>query len=125
MAKKRVIAFFMHETERDAANREIQGGTLTDSYVMGEIDENRINALKADGLIIQELPPVPAPATLPLEEIHGVRRAVAHRNFMARAVGAVDIGVAAAGPAVGPDLSQPQYFFSGWKVRLSSNGVHN
>jgi serine protease AprX len=115
MAKKQVIAFFMHETERDAANREIPSGTSTDSYVMGEIDENRINALKADGLIVQELPAAPAPATLPLDEIHGVRRAAAHRNFLAPAAAALNVPAAAAGPAIAglavPDLSQPQYFF--------------
>jgi subtilisin family serine protease len=143
MAKKRVIAFFMHETEQAAANREIQGGKSTDSYVMGEIDENRINALEADGLIIQELPPVPAPATLPLEELHGVPRAIAHRNFIARAAGAA----AAASPAIAglpgfertvgptdaraPDLLQPQYFFlwlegpllEEWRAQLDGLGV--
>jgi len=139
----RVIAFFMHEAEQAAAEHEIQGGMSTGSYVMGEIDENRIDALKAQGLIIQELPPTPTPATLPLEEIHGVRRAVAHRNFMARAAG---VG-AAAGPAVaglpgaggafepagavGPDMTQPQYFFlwlegpllEEWRTKLSQLGV--
>src|SRR5262245_52070460 len=137
MAKKRVIAFFMHETEQAAAKREIQGGTSTDSYVMGEIDENRINTLKADGLIVQELPAAPAPATLPLEEIHGVRRAAAQRNFMARAAAALDVPVAAAGPAAAglpvtaPDLSQPQYFFlwlkgpllEEWRAQLRQLGV--
>ncbi len=130
----RVIAFFMHEGELAAAEHEIQNGISTGSYVMGEIDDNRIDALKAQGLIIQELPPVPAPATLPLEEIHGVRRAVAHKNFMARAAGVV----AAAGPAVaglpgavGPDMTKPQYFFlwlegpliEEWRTQLSQLGV--
>ena len=46
MATKHVIAYVMHEAERDLAAREVENAQVTDSYVIGDIDENRIQELE-------------------------------------------------------------------------------
>jgi hypothetical protein len=39
MATKHVIAYVMHETERDLAAQQVENAQVTDSYVIGDIDE--------------------------------------------------------------------------------------
>ncbi len=53
MADKTVIAYFMHEVERDAARNMLSGAEVTESYVLGTIDEGRIPDLERQGLIVQ------------------------------------------------------------------------
>lgn len=55
MANKRIIAYFMHEHERAAAQQALSAAVSTPSFVMGEIDETKIDALKNQGLIVHEL----------------------------------------------------------------------
>ena len=55
MAKKNVIAFFLHEDEQAAAIDALTEAESTDSFVIGEIDDDKIEALRRRGLIIQEL----------------------------------------------------------------------
>jgi serine protease AprX len=55
MATKRVIAHFMHETERDYARPKFQSSEVTDSFVMGEIDDALLDDLRQHGLVIEEL----------------------------------------------------------------------
>ena len=55
MAVKRVIAHYMHETERDAALQVVQDGHATDSFVMGSLDEADIRGLEERGLLVQVL----------------------------------------------------------------------
>jgi serine protease AprX len=55
MAKKQVIAYFMHEEEMNEAQRRIPGGESTESYVVGEIEEADIPALQSKGLVVQEV----------------------------------------------------------------------
>lgn len=71
MARKRVIAHFMHEHEQSAAEHALTTPLTTEGYVLGEIEENQIPALRQQGLIVQELrdptppdvvPPGPMPA---------------------------------------------------------------
>ena len=54
MAKKRVIAYFMHENEKEAAVRELASAEVTDSFVIGDIEEEEIASLRSRGLIVQE-----------------------------------------------------------------------
>src|SRR5215468_5821376 len=61
MAKKHVIAFFMHETERNAASAALTSAEVTDSFVMGDIEESAIEALRKQGLIVQEQISRPGP----------------------------------------------------------------
>lgn len=65
MAKKRVIAYFMHETEQLAATRLMPGAEITDSFAIGEIDEKDENTLRGAGLVIQEEPLPPAAIVSP------------------------------------------------------------
>ena len=55
MAVKRVMAHFMHETERDFATQLVQSAHATESFVMGTIDDSQIPALESRGLIVQVL----------------------------------------------------------------------
>lgn len=81
MAVKRIVAYFMHETEQQQAELSMSAFQTTDSYVIGEIDESRIEALESDGLIIQELPDAPSP---PLADLSPAL-ATANRNMRAEA----------------------------------------
>jgi subtilisin family serine protease len=58
MPDTRVIAYFMHEGEQTAATSMLTNVEVTDSYVIGDIDEARIADLQRAGLIVQ---PMPAP----------------------------------------------------------------
>ena len=51
--KHRVIAFGMHETEIASARAMMQNPEVTQSFVVGEIGENEIEALEKEGLIVQ------------------------------------------------------------------------
>jgi len=65
MAKKRVIAHFMHESEQYEAMQSLGDAESTGSYVMGEIEESEIPQLEQKGLIVQSLDPQPAAAETP------------------------------------------------------------
>jgi serine protease AprX len=62
MAVKRVIAHYMHETERDAALQVVQDPQATDSYVMGTLDDAQIKDLRDRGLVVQVLAETRRPA---------------------------------------------------------------
>ena len=51
----RIIAYFMHEAEREAAKVRMKDSEVTESYIIGEIDPVDIPALRAAGLIIETL----------------------------------------------------------------------
>ncbi len=63
MAKRRVVAYYMHESERAAAEAALGTDESTDSFAAGEADDGGIARLRAAGLIVQEVPePAAAPA---------------------------------------------------------------
>jgi subtilisin family serine protease len=105
----RVIAYFMHESERHAATQAMASPEATDSYVIGEVDPTRLDALRKQGLIVQELQPVTEHAAVPRRALHGVVRNL-RRGMMAIAPG---FGPEASPEAdeIGPDMTKPQYFF--------------
>lgn len=108
MAKKRIIAYFMHEPERDEALKEMPGAEETGSYVMGEVDETRLDALRAKGLIVQQLQDI-VPAVAPaFAEVHGVSRQ--KTRMFAAASALAFAGAPGAAEEIGPDMAQPQYF---------------
>ncbi len=72
MAKKRIIAHFMHEHEEVAAVQALEHAQRTESYVLGEIDEADIPELEAKGLIVQVLEEEPEVET-PGREAQPVR----------------------------------------------------
>lgn len=55
MAKKRIIAYFMQEKKRDKAREKMQNIEETDSYLLGDIDEDDISSLEKQGLVVQVL----------------------------------------------------------------------
>lgn len=65
MSVRRVIAFGMHEPEIAEAAQAIRGGEVTQSFVVGEADDAAIAALRARGLIVQEVQPAAAAPLAP------------------------------------------------------------
>ena len=59
MAKKNIIAYFMHEDEKEAALRALTSAEVTDSFAVGDIEENQIDALRRQGVLVQERPTHP------------------------------------------------------------------
>src|SRR4051794_21322049 len=82
----RVIAYFMHESERHAATQAMAPPEITDSYVIGDVDPTRLDALRNEGLIVQELQPVLEHVPVPRRQLHGVVRNL-RRGAMAVAPG--------------------------------------
>ena len=54
MGTKHVIAYALHETERNAAERLLDNTQVTDSYVIGNTDEDSIEELQRAGLVVDE-----------------------------------------------------------------------
>lgn len=63
MATKRVIAYAMDETERYTAEQIVDNAQVTESYVIGDVDEDRIEDLERAGLVVDELAPPGRPTT--------------------------------------------------------------
>ena len=63
MGTKHVIAYVMHETERALAAQRVENAQVTDSYVIGDIDEDDIEELERAGLVVDELAPAGRPRT--------------------------------------------------------------
>ena len=63
MGTKHVIAYVMHETERALAAQRVENAQVTDSYVIGDIDEDDIEELERAGLVVDELAPAGRPTT--------------------------------------------------------------
>lgn len=65
MAVKRVIAQYMHEHELDEATQRLADHQVTESFVLGNIEEAEIDALRDRGLIVQVLGDAEGPAFPP------------------------------------------------------------
>lgn len=63
MAKKRIIAHYMHESELAAATEQMTDLSQTESYVLGDVEAADIPALEARGLIVQVLEDQPLAET--------------------------------------------------------------
>ncbi len=63
MATKHVIAYAMHETELAAAGPIVENAQWTASYVIGDVDEDRIEELEQAGLVVDEVAPAGRPTT--------------------------------------------------------------
>ena len=125
MARKRVIAYFMHETEEQAARARLQNVQSTESYVLGDIEESQIADLERDGLVVQEVAP-PSDAETPgraFDVLPGLRRT------MGRAPGTRAAPEAAAGDM--PPVDRPTYYLvqlqgpllEEWRASLANLGV--
>jgi subtilisin family serine protease len=63
MGTKHVIAYAMDESERDTAAEMVDNAQVTESYVIGDIDEDRIEELERAGLVVDEVAPPGRPTT--------------------------------------------------------------
>jgi len=63
MGTKHVIAYAMHETELAAAGPIVENAQWTASYVIGDVDEDRIEELERAGLVVDEVAPAGRPTT--------------------------------------------------------------
>lgn len=67
MEKKRIIAYYMHEKEMEQAIKMMPQSEVTESFVLGDIDENNIPQLQQKGIIVQVLEDKPAVETPGME----------------------------------------------------------
>jgi subtilisin family serine protease len=126
MAKKRVIAHYMHESERNNALQRLTSAEDTGAYVVGEVDDSAIPALQKDGLIVEEVAEVPSlHADETFEAIAGPRRADMRKSGPRIAGGgAMDVTTAAT-----PSDSSFYYvqlrgpLVEAWRSRLQKYGV--
>ena len=72
MAMKKVIAFYMHESEQAEAQRLMPSALITDSFAMGEVDESRIPEMEKAGLMVQTQPTAPPAAPIKPPKAGGV-----------------------------------------------------
>jgi serine protease AprX len=126
MAQKRVIAYFMHESEEAAARAAMPSAEQTESYLVGNIEESEIPRLQREGLIIQEVgEPSRESLRTELELVHGSTR-IAKRA--ATTMASVD---ATAPPPTPPLPAGPAFYLvrlrgplvESWRQRLSGMGV--
>jgi subtilisin family serine protease len=115
MATKRVIAYYMHEDERAAAAALMPGADETESFMIGEIEDAGIEALRRRGLVVEAVPEVSEPRTSGREALLRTPGTGRVRRFET--------------PAPRPD--RPTYFLlqlSGplldtWRSRISAAGA--
>ncbi|MEO6238343.1 MAG: S8 family serine peptidase [Vicinamibacterales bacterium] len=110
MADVKVIAYFMHEHEQAVAIAAVRNAQVTDSYVLGEIDEAQVPTLERAGLIVERvLPPVanPVDGLTRVFEMRGPRATARARRRSPAAAGR-------SGPPI-VDPHQPQFYL----IRLS------
>jgi len=100
MPSRRVIAHFMHETEKHDAMQRLQVESATDSFVIGSLDDGQIAGLRAQGLVVEELPE-PAPQAEPAMNF---ALSMPQLRARARAFAMMPLELAT------PDEQQTQYF---------------
>ena len=61
MARKRVIAHFMHEREMGWALSRMTDVVQTDAYLIGELDDDQLEKFRDHGLVVEELEEPQAP----------------------------------------------------------------
>jgi len=122
MPTEKVIAYFMHEPERESAEKVLAGSTSTESFVVGDIDTNEIPALEAQGLIVR-----PAASPVPTSQ-----QTAAPGSTSALIAGSAGWGATANLEAVQSALPQPVDFYrvqlrgpliEAWREQLLQMGI--
>jgi serine protease AprX len=62
MAEKRVVVYYMHESEEVRCHQVLRDATWSSGHAMGSLDESEIVALEAEGVVVEELEAAPEPA---------------------------------------------------------------
>jgi serine protease AprX len=122
MGMKRVIAYFMHERERDIGLTRMKDAAVTDSYLLGDVDESHIAELQKQGLVVQEVgePAEPETPGGEAEPVPGYRRPSMRRLMLAGA------------PLPPVDTTQPNFYLlrlrgpllEQWRDELTKQNVH-
>jgi serine protease AprX len=129
MATKRVVAYFMHESEANEAAQALSSTQITDSFVVGDIDDTKIPSLQSKGLIVQEEPVEPRRRSLDIPPAFGLLHTEAVRSFMPQA-GLESRGLLAAG--IDDDVPAPIDYYNvalrgplveEWRSQLERIGV--
>src|ERR1043166_1145320 len=103
MARKRVIAHYMHEYEAGQVVPELSDSVVTEGFAIGEIDEDRIADLEKKGIVFEDLTETP-PAALETPEA-SERVMAAAFNAMPSADFAADFSLPAFVPGPPPLLN--------------------
>jgi len=127
MARKRVIAYYIDDHERAAAETLLESAEATDSFAVGEIEEGDVAKLRDAGVIVQDAPE-PEPAAEAEPEAWTEPRA-AGAFFLSVAPGGAGGGAAAAVGAAVPAavdwyvvrLRGP--LLEGYRAQLTALGV--
>jgi len=118
MAKRRVIAHFMHETERDQVTPHLSNSVVGDGLAYGEIEEAHIENLRKSARIVFQM----------LDEPRGPTRASPEAAAQPVMAAALDASYSPP-PAFAPAPSNCFYvklkgpLFPAWRTQLESMGV--
>jgi subtilisin family serine protease len=126
MATKRIIAYFMHEAERDQARPLLQNAEETDSFLMGDIDEHSIAAVKNAGLIVEEMAAVPGlRSPQSLEAVHGAMKTklLSSRSSTPMSGAAVSMSADTATDAGFYLVQLRGPLVESWRIRLQRMGI--
>jgi hypothetical protein len=126
MATKRIIAYFMHEAERDQARPLLQNVEETDSFLVGDIDEKSMANIKSAGLIVEELGAVPGlRSSQNLEAVHGAMKPKlrSSRGSTPRSGAGASLPVDTATDAAFYLVQLRGPLVESWRVRLQRLGI--
>lgn len=124
MARKRVIAYAMHETEIGAAKNTMQPISVTESFVVGDADDAEIAAMQQQGLIVEVVGDPTA------EQLEGTTAAEGPAPGGAAPSFGVGAGPPPPPPPPGP-IGQPDYYLlwingpmlKEWQDQLDAMGL--
>jgi subtilisin family serine protease len=120
VAETRVIAHFMHDSEKAEATQLLHDPEVTDSYVIGRIDDTEIPDLEQHGLIVQRV-----------DEGADAETGPRVREAMAGEPGVLTRGLPPLRPATEIDDSGPNFYLVSiagpllqpWRTQLDQRGV--
>src|ERR1700757_1650788 len=81
MARKRVVAYFIHQADRDEVASRLTSAEMTDSFAVGDIGEEDIAELRNQGIVVQIQPSPPAEEPASGAMSLGIRSAQSAERF--------------------------------------------
>lgn len=119
MAKRRVIAYFMHESERVSAEQAMTSANVTDSFAIGDMEDTQIAELKKQGIIVNAVSSPSAPDEAVARDSR--RLAALGLSLTASAARAFDEATPAVEDFYNVQLKGP--LMENWRQQLESAGV--
>jgi subtilisin family serine protease len=134
MAEKRVIAHYMHDDELAAAEQLLQNSEVTDSYVIGDLDDSAIPELQQQGIVVQVLDDAPgAEDPLVARESFSIERDIEASDGENVGLPGLQDAVPAPAPPAGPEIDETGANFylvrvrgpllEAWRTELDQIGV--